>query len=243
MEAVVHQPFGQVVDLEAATAFERAQVEDAFMGHPAAGPPIEHGVMGIKPFGNPVGRQQGHGTGLAQAGAAHHADIHPADRQDAGAAPGGPAHRPDRLVAATGHQGMAGQEGHQVGRHRDRSHPRTTAAMGDAEGLVQVEMADIGAKAARFAEAHLGIEVGAIEVHLAAMAMHQGADGLDRRFKHPMGGGIGDHQGGQLAGMGAGLGLQVGQIDVAGVIAGHGHHLQTGHHGAGWIGAVGAGGD
>ena len=138
---------------------------------------------------------------------------------------------------------MAGQEGHQVGGHRDRPDARTAAAMGDAEGLVQVEMANIGAETARLAQAHLGIEVGAIEVHLAAVAMHQGADGLDRRFKHPMGGGIGDHQGGQLAGMGAGLGLQVGQINVALVIAGHGHHLQSGHHGTGRVGAVGAGGD
>ena len=73
--------------------------------------------------------------------------------------------------------------------------------------------------------------------------MHQGADLDDGSFKYPMGGGVGDHQGGQVVGVQSRLGCQVGQIDIALVIAGHRHHLQAGHHGAGGVGAVGAGGN
>jgi hypothetical protein len=40
---------------------------------------------------------------------------------------------------------MAGQVRRQMRLHADRAHARAAAAMGDAEGLVQVEVADIGA--------------------------------------------------------------------------------------------------
>ena len=130
-----------------------------------------------------------------------------------------------------------------MGCHRNRAHAGAAAAVGNAEGLVQVEVADIGAIETRLAQAHLGVEVGAIEVNLAAAGVHQLADTANSRLKHAVGGGIGDHQRRQLLGVGSGLGLQVGEINVAGLIAGHRHHLQAGHHGAGWVCAVGTGGN
>ena len=44
---------------------------------------------------------------------------------------------------------VAGQERREVGAHRDRADARTAAAVGDAERLVQVEVADVGAELAR----------------------------------------------------------------------------------------------
>ena len=108
---------------------------------------------------------------------------------------------------------------------------------------MQVEVADIGAKTPRLADTHLGIEVGAIEIDLTAVAMDQRANVADALLKHPMGGGVGDHQGGQLIGVLLGLGRQIGLIDVAGLIALHRHHLHARHHGAGGVGAVGTGGN
>ena len=75
------------------------------------------------------------------------------------------------------------------------------------------------------------------------MVVHHLADAADARFEHPVGGGVGDHQGRQVGGVGSGLGLQVGDVDVALGIAGHRHHPHPRHHRAGGIGAVGAGGD
>ena len=71
--------------------------------------------------------------------------------------------------------------------HTDRTDTGATTPMGDAERLVQVEVTDVGAERARAAQAHLGIEVGPIEIHLAAVVMHQAADLTDAGLEHPMG--------------------------------------------------------
>ena len=90
--------------------------------------------------------------------------------------------------------------------------PRPAAtAVGDAEGLQQVEVAHVGAIGAGLGQAHLGIEVGAIEVDLTAVRMHQRAD-LGIPFEHP-GGRVGDHQGRQLIPV-AQPGLQVRPVDI-----------------------------
>ena len=115
--------------------------------------------------------------------------------------------------------------------------------MGDAEGLVQVEVADIGTEGTRTAQPHLGIEVGPIEVHLAPVPMHHRADLTDAGFKHAVGGGVGDHQRRQPVGVLGRLRRQILLIDVALVITGDSHHLEAGHHGTGGVGAMGAGGD
>ena len=235
MEAVVHQPFGQVINLQADAALEGAQIENAFVGHPTIGAPKQHRKVGIQALGNHIGRQQGHLTGSAQAASSHHADVHPADRQDAGAAQGCCGH----LVWSIPIPIRAWQEGHQVACHRDRTHPRTTAAMGDAEGLVQVEMADISPIEAGLTEPHLGVEVGAVEIHLASVVVDQIADLAQIGLKHPMGGWVGDHQGRQLTGMGLDLGRQVHLINGV-VLAGDRHHLHARHHRTGWVGAMGA---
>ena len=138
---------------------------------------------------------------------------------------------------------MTGEEGSEMGGHTDRANARATPTVGDAEGLVQIQMTDVSAECSRPAQANLGIEIGAIEVHLAAMAMHHLANGADACFEHPMGGGVGDHQGGKTVRVLGSAGGQILLVDVAFVVAGHGHHLETRHHGAGGIGAMGTCGD
>ena len=51
----------------------------------------------------------------------------------------------------------------------DRAHAGTAAAMRNAEGLVQIHVADIGAELGRAHEADLRVEIGAVEIDLAAM--------------------------------------------------------------------------
>ncbi len=125
----------------------------------------------------------------------------------------------------------------------DGTDTRPAAAMRDAEGLVQVHVADVGAELGRAHEPDLGIEVGAVEIDLTAIGMDGVADFLDRRLEHAMGRGIGDHQGGEVVLVLGGLLLQVGDVDVAMLVAGHDDDLHARHDGGGRVGAMGRDGD
>ena len=56
--------------------------------------------------------------------------------------------------------------------HRDRADAGAAAAVRDAEGLVQVEVRDVGAELARPGQADQRVEVGAVDVDLAAGRVH-----------------------------------------------------------------------
>src|SRR5690606_29963027 len=117
------------------------------------------------------------------------------------------------------------------------------APVGNTERLVEVQVGDIAAEGARLGDAHQGVEVGAVDVHLAAVPVHQGADGGDVLLEHPVGGGVGDHQRGEPVAVLLGLDLQVGEVHVAPLVAFHHHHIHAHHLRRGGVGAVGGGGD
>ena len=83
---------------------------------------------------------------------------------------------PTACVPARRHDRMARQERREVLRHADRSHARTAAAVRNAERLVQVQVADVGADVARPAQADHRVHVRAVHVHLAAVLVHDRAD-------------------------------------------------------------------
>src|ERR1700748_2211044 len=95
----------------------------------------------------------------------------------------------------------------------DRSHAGSAAAMRDAEGLVQVEMADIGAVISWPRQTDLRIEIRAVENDLAAIAMHDFADLADMLLEHTVGRRIGNHHRRQIVRMLLGLGAEVADID------------------------------
>jgi len=113
------------------------------------------------------------------------------------------------------------------------------AAMRDAEGLVQVDVADVGADVGGAAEADLRVQVGAVHVNLAAVGVDDLGDAADARLEHAVRRGVGDHQRGERVVVGLGLGLEVGEIDVAVVVAGDDDHAVAGHHRRGGVRAVG----
>jgi len=82
---------------------------------------------------------------------------------------------------------MAWQERRQMRPDADRAHARAAAAMRNAEGLVQVEMADIGAVIAGPRQSDLRVQIGAVEIDLPAMAVHDVADIADMLLEHAMG--------------------------------------------------------
>ncbi|MNQ74126.1 hypothetical protein D3C85_888790 [compost metagenome] len=81
-----------------------------------------------------------------------------------------------------------------MGTHADRAHARATAAVGYAEGFVQVHVRDIGTDVGWPRQADLGIEIGAIHVHLPAVGMDDLTHFADTLLIHTMGGRVGRHQ-------------------------------------------------
>ncbi len=138
---------------------------------------------------------------------------------------------------------MAGQVRFQMLGHTDRPHPRAAAAVGDAEGFVQIQVADIGADPTRAGQTNLGVHVGAVHVDLAAKAVYDPADLLDLLFKNAVGRRIGYHEAGQSGRVLVRPTPKIFQVDIAVLITGDDNHIKSGHRRARWIGAVSAGGN
>ena len=92
----------------------------------------------------------------------HHGDVGIGDGQDEGGAKGRRSHDAEGLAVilevghgSSGDDGVGGQEGGQVSLHTNRSHAWAAAPMGDAEGLVQVQMAHIRPDVSRRGQANL----------------------------------------------------------------------------------------
>ena len=198
----------------------------------------EHREMRAELFGDVVGVEDRRLGRQLQAGRAHHADVHPGDRQDRCAA-----ERCCRHRMRGAFRDMAGQERLQMRLDADRADAGSAAAMRDAEGLVQVHVADVGADVARPRQADHGVEVGAVEIDLAAMLMHQRAHVAHAFLEDAVRRRIGDHQRGEVGRMLGRLRLEVVHVDVAGFLAGDDHDAHAGHAGAGRIGAMRGGGD
>ena len=79
---------------------------------------------------------------------------------------------------------IAGKKRHEMLRHADRSHARPAAAVRDAEGLVQIEVADVRADVAGRGQADLRVHVRAVHVNLPAVLVDDLADFLDGFLEH-----------------------------------------------------------
>ena len=115
--------------------------------------------------------------------------------------------------------------------------------MRNAKGFVQVQVAHVAAKLSGRSQTDQRVHVGAIHIHAATVAVHQGAQVFHTGLKDTVGAGVGDHDGRQVGTVLLTFGFQIGHIDVAvGITGGH-HHLHATHRGAGRVGAVGAAGN
>ena len=77
--------------------------------------------------------------------------------------------------------------GREVRLDADGAHAGAAAAVRDAEGLVQVQVADIAAQIAGARQADHGVHVGAVDIDLPAVVMGDLADFLDRFLEHAVG--------------------------------------------------------
>ena len=141
VKAEVGQPLCDVVDGDAGVLRDRAQIQDALVGHHPVLAGVEHRVdLIVEAAGDVVGERDRGQRRPAQARGAHHPDVGPRDGQDRRRAV---RRRRNRwLVGQLASQWMARQVGPQVLTHRDGSDFRAAAAVRDAERLVQVQVAD-----------------------------------------------------------------------------------------------------
>ena len=233
VKTVIHQPFGYILDCDLP---ELPQIDDALVGHQSVFAPVQDRERAGKPLGDVVGVEDGHLGGLGQVLRSHHRDVHPRDWKDARAAPGRCRDR-----AAVFLQRIARQKRHEMPRHADRPDARATAAMRDAEGLVQIQVADVRADAAGVGEADLCVQVRAVHVHLSAVFVDDGANLADAPLENAVGGRVGHHDCRQVFAVFFSAGAQIVEVDVAvvgGLAARHRHDFHPGHHGAGRVGAV-----
>src|SRR5262245_31771077 len=134
---------------------------------------------------------------------------------------------------------MTGQERNKMLFHADRAHARAAPAMRDAKGFVEIEMPDIGAICPRLCKADLRVEIGAVEIDLAAAGMNDAANLANLGFENAMRGGISDHDSGEIAGMLLCLLPQIGEVDIAVTVAIDDNDFHSGHLRGRRIGAVG----
>ena len=121
----------------------------------------------------------------------------------------------------------------------DRSNPGAASAVGNTEGLVQVQMSHVGTELCRPTNTELRIEVSPVQIYLSPVSVYDVTDFTDLFFKDAVSGRVGDHEGSQPVGVFPGLSLQVSQINVALPVTGHHDNSETRHGSTGRIGAVG----
>ena len=126
---------------------------------------------------------------------------------------------------------MTRKERRQVCRSSHRPDAGASAAMGDGECLVKIEMTDIGSELGRTGKPHQRIEVGAVDVNLTPMGVDGLRQSLDSFLEDTMCRGIRHHHRRQLFGMLCDLGIEIIEIDVATVVGSDNNDTHTGHHG------------
>ena len=88
MESIINKTLGNIINANTYIIFNRSHIENTFVGNSAIGAGIEHLIMVLQSIGHIVGIQNGHFGCLLKTRATHHADIHPSNRQNTGAAKG-----------------------------------------------------------------------------------------------------------------------------------------------------------
>ena len=205
---------------------------------------VEHRVGLAQTLRDVVGVDDGHLRRLRQPLAAHETHVRPRDRQDARRAE---RRRRDRADARGGtglrEQRVVRQVRREVLTHRDRADAGATAAVRDAERLVQVEVRHVAAELARLSEPHHRVEVGAVDVHLATGLVDEAADLGDRVLEHTVCRGVGDHDGREVLAVLLELGLEVVEVDLTRGGRLDDDDLEARHDGRRRVRAVRRGGD
>mmetsp|Transcript_69105 Transcript_69105/g.205648 ORF Transcript_69105/g.205648 Transcript_69105/m.205648 type:complete len:393 (-) Transcript_69105:2027-3205(-) len=198
VEAVVLQPLRNILLNDARLPPEVRAVNDELMRAPVVRVGGNNGVVGREPGLHVICVEDGIPRRVCDAPNAEHRAEHPRDARDAGLAPGGRGDRAQIAARGGGNDGVVRQVRGQVLAHADGAEARATAAMRDAEGLVEVKVADIRTDHSRRGQAELCIHVGPVHVNLATIVMDYLANLLDVVLEEGTCGRVRDHEGRQV---------------------------------------------
>jgi hypothetical protein len=140
-------------------------------------------------------------------------------------------------------QRIPGQEGSEVFGNADRADSRAAAAVRNAEGFVEIQMADIRPEIARAAKTDLGVHVRTVHINLTASGMGDVANLADSLFENTVRGGVCNHHASEGVAVGVGFDTEIGEVDVSRLVAGDRNDSHPCHDGAGWVRAVRGDGD
>ena len=144
--------------------------------------PEEDGVVIFESSRHVVGVQDRDLCGFAQSSCAHQRDVHPRDGEDASAAEGSGGDSPGLALCASCER-VRREEWGEVRGDADRTHARTPTSVRDAEGLVEVEVADVRADVSWTAETDLSVHVRTVHVDLSAVSVDELADAFHLDFE------------------------------------------------------------
>ena len=144
---------------------------------------------------------------------------------------------PSRLRLLGVHR-VRGQVRRQVRAHRDRADAGAAAAVRDAERLVQVEVRHVAAELAGLGVAEQRVEVGAVDVHLAAVLVHDLAQLGDGVLVGAVRRRVGHHDRGEVVGVLVALRAQVVEVDRRRRRRTSPRRPHPGHHRGRGVGAV-----
>mmetsp|Transcript_28308 Transcript_28308/g.91616 ORF Transcript_28308/g.91616 Transcript_28308/m.91616 type:complete len:458 (+) Transcript_28308:216-1589(+) len=243
VEGVVAQPLGDVDGVDAARGLEGTKIDDELVGNASILAREEDLELVLEAILHVVGVQDRQLRRPLEAAATHHLDVHPGDREDGCGAPGSSRDRADAMLATSDAHRVVGKEGSELLVHSDGAHAWSSTPVRNAEGLVQVQVADVSSDVTRRAEANLRIHVGAVHVDQAAGVVDHLADLYNGVLKHSVGGGVGDHEGSEVGLVQLNLLLEVVHVRVAHVVALDGNDVHAAHGSGGGVGSVSSTGD
>ena len=238
--AEVHQALGDIVLVDARLFLHLAAFENQLVADAPFRAGIDNSVSVFEASRQVVGIQDGHFCIHRQTFCPAEADISVGNWQDTRAA-----ERSGRngIQIAAHRLRMLRQEREEVLGDANRANAGTATAVRRREGLVQVQVAEVGADGARIRQANLRIHVRTVHVELTTAVVDDVAHFLDVFLEDAVGRGVSNHAGSQIVLVGFCLGAEVLEVDVAVVVAFDGNGCEAALDGARRICPVCRGGE
>jgi hypothetical protein len=245
VEAIVCKTLGDVGNFNSGGLLEGTNVEDELVGAAAVGVGVDNLVVGEETGHDVVGVEEGGTSLLGKTISTHHEDVGVADGENRGATPGSGADGSNGCAVTFGTNALrinlrvTGEVRSKMLLNSDRANTGTTAAVGNTEGLVEVEMADISTNVTGAAKTDLGVHVGTVHVDETAMLVDKITDLLDLRLEDTESRGIGNHDSSKLISVLDTLGLQILDIQVTSLtVTLDSNNLHTSHGSRSRVGTV-----
>mmetsp|Transcript_74236 Transcript_74236/g.215090 ORF Transcript_74236/g.215090 Transcript_74236/m.215090 type:complete len:685 (-) Transcript_74236:933-2987(-) len=237
VEAVVLQALCDVFLHDARLPADVGEVHDELVGATVAGVGGADGEVGRQARLHVVGVENGVASRVGDPPSAEHRAEHPGDASDARLTPRRGADGPQVAARRRPHDAVARKVRREMLPHADGAEARAAAAVRDAEGLVEVQVADVRTDSAGGGEAELGVHVGAVHVHLSTVVVDDLADLLDVVLEEGARRGVGNHERRQAVLVSLAERAELAHVHAPGVVDPLDFHVA--HRGRGRVRAMG----